>query len=58
MIHSDEHSAAAEHQFHDYEGKRIPWYIRLIWVLFWCFAAYYTIRYLFPDIQLEFALPK
>jgi hypothetical protein len=46
-------SAEAEHQHHRYSGNTIPWFVRLIWIGFWCFAAYYTIRYLFPAIQTE-----
>jgi len=42
-----------EHQYHNYTGNRIPWYVRLIWVGFWCFVAYYTIQYLFPAIRVE-----
>ena len=46
-------SAEAEGVFHDYVGNRIPWYIRLIWLFFWIFVIYYTIRYMFPAIQVE-----
>lgn len=46
-----------ENRFHDYVGNRIPWYVRLIWVLFWCFAIYYTIAYLFPAIRVELLSP-
>jgi hypothetical protein len=42
-----------EHEFHHYTGNRIPWYVRLIWVGFWCFAVYYAVRYLFPAMQRE-----
>ena len=45
--------ADVEHRFHHYTGNEIPWYVRVIWVLFWCFVVYYTIRYLFPDMQTE-----
>ena len=47
-------SAAVENRFHTYVGNRIPWYVRLIWVCFWIFAIYYTITYLFPDLQTIF----
>ena len=46
-------SAEVEGKYHHYTGNRIPWYVRLIWVLFWVFAVYYTIAYLFPAIQRE-----
>ncbi len=40
--------AEVENQFHNYTTNRIPWYVRMVWIGFWCFAVYYTIRYLFP----------
>lgn len=45
--------ADVEHQFHHYTGNRIPWYVRLLWVLFWVFAVYYTLSYLFPALRTE-----
>lgn len=51
------HTAAEEHRFHSYEGSRIPWYVRLMWVLFWCIAIYYVIRYLVPALQVELLSP-
>ena len=55
--HSEHLSADAEHQYHKYVGNRIPWYVRLIWIGFWCFAVYYVVRYLFPDLQTELLTP-
>lgn len=46
--------AEAEHRNHRYVGNTIPWYIHLLWVLFWIFAIGYVLTYLFPDIQREF----
>jgi hypothetical protein len=42
-----------EHQFHTYSSNRIPWYVRLVWLLFWIFAVYYTLEYLFPELRTE-----
>jgi len=53
MSEVEDTSAETEHEHHHYQGSRIPWYVRLIWILFWVFAVYYTIRYLFPAIQVE-----
>ena len=50
---SETTSAEAEHQHHNYVGNAIPWYVRAIWIGFWIFAIVYTIRYLFPAMQLE-----
>jgi len=54
---NNESSPDVEHQYHSYTGNRIPWYVRLLWLLFWAFAIYYTLRYAFPDIQHEFLTP-
>ena len=55
---ADEPSTAeAEHRFHHYTGNRIPWYVRLVWVLFWTFAVYYTLQYLFPALRIELTSP-
>lgn len=43
----------ADESFHNYVGNQIPWYVRLIWLGFWTFAIVYTIRFLFPAIQIE-----
>ena len=45
--------AEIEHQHHNYVGNDIPWYVRAIWIGFWIFAIAYTIRFLFPALQVE-----
>lgn len=49
--------AEQEHRFHHYTGNDIPWYVRLIWILFWIFAIYYAVRYFLPMIQVEMVTP-
>ena len=44
---------SSEGQYHNYTGNRIPWYVRLMWLGFWILAVVYTIRYLFPAVQVE-----
>lgn len=53
MNQVDNPSPEVEHRFHQYTGNRIPWYVRLIWIGFWAFAIYYTVTYLFPNLQME-----
>jgi hypothetical protein len=53
----DDSAAEVEHQFHHYTGNRIPWYVRLVWVLFWIFAVYYALTYLFPALRVELPTP-
>ena len=50
-------SPEAEGRWLSYVGNRIPWYVRFIWILFWAFAIYYTIAYLFPALQVEILSP-
>jgi len=58
MIQVNGSSAAIEHGYHRYSGSRIPWYVRLIWLLYWVFAVYYMITYLFPAMRLELLTPQ
>jgi hypothetical protein len=50
-------TAEVEHRWHSYVGSRIPWYVRLMWLMFWVFAIYYTISHLFPALQVEIVTP-
>ena len=53
MAENENTSAETEHQYHHYTGNRIPWYVRLMWLGFWVLAVAYTIKFLFPALQLE-----
>jgi hypothetical protein len=53
MAEENDRSPEVENRYHHYTGSVIPWYVRLIWVGFWIFAIYYSIRYLFPNLQVE-----
>jgi hypothetical protein len=53
MTTTDQDTPEAEHQHHYYVGNDIPWYVRAIWIGFWIFAIAYTIRFLFPAMQIE-----
>lgn len=46
-----------ESRFHTYASHVIPWYVRLIWVLFWIFAIGYVIKNFLPAIQTELLTP-
>jgi hypothetical protein len=50
-------SAESEHKHHHYIGNHIPWYVHVIWVLFWSFAVYYVLIYLFPSLKVELLSP-
>jgi hypothetical protein len=57
MTEPENNSAQVEHRFHNYTGNRIPWYVRALWLGFWCFAVYYVVQYLFPNLQTELLSP-
>lgn len=46
-----------ELRFHTYVSHVIPWYVRLIWLLFWIFAIGYVVAYFLPAIQQELLTP-
>ena len=50
-------SAEEEHRHHTYTSNDIPWYVRLIWILFWIFVIYYGITYFLPAIDSELLSP-
>jgi hypothetical protein len=50
-------SVQEENTFHAYVGNAIPWYVRLIWLLFWCGAIAYVVTWLLPALQTELLSP-
>ncbi|MDX2036798.1 MAG: hypothetical protein SFX72_09105 [Isosphaeraceae bacterium] len=50
-------SAPRDRRFHNYVGHDIPWYVRLIWIAFWCYSAWYVIRWLLPALDTELLSP-
>ncbi|QDT32889.1 hypothetical protein [Thalassoglobus polymorphus] len=53
----DNRTVEEEARYHTYSGNDIPWYIRLIWILFWIFVIYYGISYFLPAIDSELLSP-
>ncbi len=50
-------SAQEESLFHQYTGNDIPWFVRVIWILFWIFAIVYALRWALPLIPVEMESP-
>lgn len=46
-----------EGRFHRYISNKIPWYVHLMWVLFWIFVASYVLTYLLPALKTELVNP-
>lgn len=54
-----ETSPQAEARYHTYRTHRIPIYVRLMWVGFYCLAAWYVLQFMFPSIREDFQVePK
>jgi hypothetical protein len=53
----DKTTAEEEHTFHHYTGNAIPWFVRGIWLVFWCYAIAYVVLWLLPSLQSELLSP-
>jgi hypothetical protein len=49
----DKTTAEQEHTYHHYTGNAIPWFVRGIWIVFWCYAITYVILWFIPSLQSE-----
>lgn len=47
----------AENVHHTYVTNRIPWYVHLLWVLFWIICISYILYYQLPIIPKEIQSP-
>ena len=54
----DKTTPQEEHVYHHYTGNAIPWFVRLIWILFWCYAITYVVVWLLPSLQSELLAPR
>jgi len=57
MTSSEHANAELEGRNHTYSGHVIPWYVRLMWLVFWAFAISYVVRFLLPALQTELLTP-
>ncbi len=53
----DKTTALQEHTYHHYTGNAIPWFVRGIWIIFWCYAITYVVLWLLPSLQSELLSP-
>lgn len=53
----DKTTAEQESLYHAYTGNTIPWFVRGIWISFWCFAIAYVIMWFIPSLQSELLAP-
>lgn len=57
MAQVEQTTAQDDQRFHDYTGSTVPWFVHLLWVVFWIFSAYYVLRYLLPALATEIVSP-
>lgn len=57
MQRPDNPSPEAENVHHTYVTNRIPWYVHVLWVMFWALAVGYILTYQFPIIRTEILNP-
>jgi hypothetical protein len=50
-------TAEEENTYHTYTGNKIPWFVRALWILFWCCALAYVVTWLLPALQTELLAP-
>ena len=50
-------TAEEENTYHYYTGNAIPWFVRALWILFWCGAIAYVVTWLLPALQTELLAP-
>jgi hypothetical protein len=54
----DKTTPEQENTYHQYTGNAIPWFVRGMWIVFWCFAIVYVILWLIPSLQTELLAPR
>lgn len=57
MNQLEESPPEIENRFHKYISNRIPWYVHLMWVLFWVFVVGYVLSFLLPALKVELVTP-
>jgi hypothetical protein len=57
MTTSERANAEFEGRNHTYSGHLIPWFVRLMWLIFWAFAIAYVVKFLLPALQTELLSP-
>lgn len=57
MLPTEQQSAEDEDRYHSYTSNTIPWFVHVLWVLFWCFVLYYLTSYLVPVLRTELLSP-
>ena len=57
MNNVDRNPPEVENRHHTYVTNRIPWFVHVLWALFWILAIAYVLVYQFPAIRHEILTP-
>jgi hypothetical protein len=57
LVPFDRTTPEQENTYHHYTGNAIPWIVRGMWILFWCYAITYVVLWLLPSLQSELLAP-
>ncbi|TXT37640.1 MAG: hypothetical protein FD138_605 [Planctomycetota bacterium] len=57
MTQPENQSPEVESRFHHYISNKIPWYVHLMWVLFWIFVVSYVLTNFLPALKIELVTP-
>jgi|CXWL01.1.fsa_nt_gi hypothetical protein len=44
-------SPQQDSEFHTYVTHRIPWYVRVMWIVFWIGLIWYVIKFAIPSAR-------
>ena len=50
-------SPMEENKYHNYVTNAIPWYVHLLWLIFWVCSIAYLIYFMFPTMKQELITP-
>jgi hypothetical protein len=53
-VHRADDPPTKDKEYHTYTTHRIPWYVRVMWILFWIGLMWYMIRFAFPAAREYF----
>lgn len=57
MINDSSAAADQDSRQLTYVSNAIPWFVRMMWLLFWIFAIAYAVTFFLPAIQKELVTP-
>lgn len=57
MTTSEQPKPDGEEKYHNYVTNKIPWFVHVMWVIFWILAIGYLLTWFVPSLQREILNP-